>query len=426
MVAGEILRTVVPEIELGNIAAVIGVGETSREALVAVRQFLAGVVTALVVEQHGIDIVFAELARIAHGAFEIGRLFAEFARRDVVEELLPVAGDIHNQVAVVVAPRGRIVVIGRLAAPHETGVRTVESKGHTGPQTRGDEFQVLLERSLALDLGIGKTLVAGLRGQRPGILVAVLAGNLSVGIDGRMDERRRVEGYVEQVLDVVVDLVLPLQVAADVDFQQRGFGDVHIDVRTDIVTGQLGRTIPRLAVVALHDAPLVVDRGRDIVAQHGRTAVDIDVHALVPGMFLRDGVDPVDIGIEVRIVPGFREADLLLRERPRDAAVRRDGVHNLHIGGCIDEFRELRRLAHGDLVTQRDFRRSHLAAFGVDQDHTVGTPHAVDGTRGGILQDRERLDLGRVHVVERTLDAVDQHQRRGASGEGADAANPKV
>ena len=153
--------------------------------------------------------MFAELARIAHGAFEIGRLFAEFARRDVVEELLPVAGDIHNQVAVVVAPRGRIVVIGRLAAPHETGVRTVESKGHTGPQTRGDEFQVLLERSLALDLGIGKTLVAGLRGQRPGILVAVLAGNLSVGIDGRMDERRRVEGYVEQVLDVVVDLVLP-------------------------------------------------------------------------------------------------------------------------------------------------------------------------------------------------------------------------
>ena len=34
VVAGEILRTVVPEIKLGNIAAVIGVGETSREALV--------------------------------------------------------------------------------------------------------------------------------------------------------------------------------------------------------------------------------------------------------------------------------------------------------------------------------------------------------------------------------------------------------
>ena len=143
-------------------------------------------------------------------------------------------------------------------------------------------------------------------------------------------------------------------------------------------------------------------------------------------MFLRDGVDPVDIGIEVRIVPGFREADLLLRERQRDAAVRRDGVHDLHIGGRIDEFRKLRRLAHGDLVTQRDFRRSHLAALGVDQDHTVGTPHAVDSARGGILQDRERLDLGRVHVVERTLDAVDQHQRRGASGEGADAANPEI
>lgn len=54
-----------------------------------------------------------------------------------------------------------------------------------------------------------------------------------------MDERRRVEGYVEQVLDVVVDLVLPLQVAADVDFQQRGFGDVHIDVRTDVVAVSL-------------------------------------------------------------------------------------------------------------------------------------------------------------------------------------------
>ena len=143
-------------------------------------------------------------------------------------------------------------------------------------------------------------------------------------------------------------------------------------------------------------------------------------------MFLRNGVDPVDIGIEVRVVAGLREADLLLGERQRDTAVRRDGVHDLHISRRIDELREFRRLAHGNLVTQRDFRRPHLAALGVDKDHAIGSPHAVDGARGGILEDRERLDLGRVHVVERTLDAVDQHQRRSASGESADAANPEI
>ena len=89
----------------------------------------------------------------------------------------------------------------------------------------------------------------------------------------------------------------------------------------------------------------------------------------------------------------------------------------------------VRRLQEpGDLLEtgrgrQRDGGLADLAAAGRDENDAVRAPHAEDGRGGGVFQDRDVLDLVRVDLAERTLDAIDQHERFRAV-ERTDAADP--
>ena len=169
----------------------------------------------------------------------------------------------------------------------------------------------------------------------------------------------------------------------------------------------------------------MVVRTRQRVAQTLATTRHIQVHTRAVRHISRDGIYPVHIGVQVRVVAVVGLHYLVFREGTT-VGVGAEVVQQVHVLCRTDELRQLRRrrerLLHTDIYT----RRSHRTTLRVNQYHAVCTAHTVHCGSRRVFQHGECLYLGRVNVVERTLHTIHQHQRRSVSRERRYTTNPEV
>ena len=123
-------------------------------------------------------------------------------------------------------------------------------------------------------------------------------------------------------------------------------------------------------------------------------------------------VRPLAVGIGVGIDGGH-------------ARVHGSFVHHQCIGRGIEHIAALPRLLPtvGEVVVHRNLAQP--PALGGDDDHTIGRPCTVDGTRGGVFEHFHALDVAGVDVVNVAFHghSVDDEERIGVV-DGAHTAHP--
>ena len=197
---------------------------------------------------------------------------------------------------------------------------------------------------------------------------------------------------------------------AHVDCEGEVARDLGIDVPTHVVALEV-RVAQDTVLVHQTDARIVFHlvrtaRHRDVVlVRQTELLVDLrqpvrvaqNAHLLHPGQILRRPVGGQVVQLAGLVVP----VDVVL------------GVEHLGHGGVLRE---------GDRAVVGDRGEALRSRLGGDQNHAVGSAHAVDGGRCGVLEHRHRGDVVRVEVVEGALHTVDDAQRARIV-EGAEAAH---
>ena len=92
-------------------------------------------------------------------------------------------------------------------------------------------------------------------------------------------------------------------------------------------------------------------------------------------------------------------------------------VHNLHVLLGIQRGRTLGGVAPSDISVVRSLNLTNLSLLGGHQNHTVGSTGTIDGSRGGVLQHVDALDVSGVQTVQTVVgcscrDTVDDQQWR--------------
>ena len=342
------------------------------------------------------------------------------------QELRAVFQDRVHQVTLIITTARRTVVVRRLAA-RDIGMRkVVVRERYFRAQTRGDELQVLLYGKQTLYLAARTAVVTVLRTHRPRVVaVGRSQGNSTVGIDGRVHKRRSLEGFLKHLIRARVALAQHLQVTTHIETQHRGLRYIQVHIRTQVEAVQTRCRAVRQGLVHSHDTFLTVVRTRQRVAQTLATTRHIQVHTRAVRHIVGDGIYPIYIGVQVRVVAAICLEDLVFREGTT-IGVGAEVVEQVHVLCRTDKLRQLRRrrerLLHTDIYT----RRSHRTTLRVNQYHAVGTAHTVHSRSRRVFQHRERLYLCGVNVVERTLHTIHQHQRRSVARERRYTTNPEV
>ena len=136
------------------------------------------------------------------------------------------------------------------------------------------------------------------------------------------------------------------------------------------------------------DTVLIVVSARDVVVRAVARARDRELVVLQQRRIVIYGIEPVHIRLAQQVVVLARgEAYLLL---VLDTLGR---VHQVPV--VLRQLRESELHAVGDAGL-----RGHTSALGRDDDHAVRGAGAVDRCRRGVLEHRDRLDIGGVDGVE--------------------------
>ena len=150
------------------------------------------------------------------------------------------------------------------------------------------------------------------------------------------------------------------------------------------------------------DAFLVVVASRNVVVRLFGGSRDREFVVLEQGVVAENLVEPVHVGLAQQgVVLAFGQPDLLF---VLDAL---GGVHQVPV--AVGELRDTELHAVVD-----DRTVGHAPAFGRDDHHAVGGACAVDRGRGGVLEDGEAFDVGRIDRIEirrRDHDAVEDEER---------------
>lgn len=143
---------------------------------------------------------------------------------------------------------------------------------------------------------------------------------------------------------------------------------------------------------------------------------DAQIVPLMGSRVLEKDLAPISIRVMIGILRilgcvGVDEFLRVLRERAGCSIVVLQVIHDPHpvhgIGklgtgsGLVDGVEIV--VIHGELVL--------LGTFGRDQDNTGGSPGSVDGSRRGVLEDRDVLNILGCDIVQGTRDSVDDDQR---------------
>ena len=454
----EVLRAVVAEVELHQVAVVIPIGKTSGETLLAVRKHLVLIIGGLivdllllVVDEQGVDVVFAERARIfdlplqrdltvtvpPRGGSQIGRSGRADALQVVVESPVAVVGIV-----------GHFVIIGRKRTVSRRIGLVVERDHAPNLQSLGDEIEVLVHREgrgdvlrMALSVSaaqqgiridVRRTTVPR-RGISENRVVEILHG--AFGIDGRESDRIGAHRIVEQVFHLFDGTVPEKQLRVHLQTHAGRSGELRADVGLEKVFLRIDVGVEFRLRGLLQDTVFVEDRSIEEIVDHLAAAPHIEIHVLVDRKILEKHRIPVIVGIDVGIEPVARARDLLVRKVLHISFARRGAgaqrlVVVLHVSHAVGDVLHARRHRNARLETNVDRHLLRLAAvFGGNDHYAVGAARTVERRGRGVAQDRKRLDrLGR-NVVEHLRDdlhAVENQQRRFVSPEGRDAANPEI
>ena len=440
LAAAEVFRTVQTEVQVDEVGVAESVGEASREALVTLGDGIHRAVGTRfdrafeVVEEQAADAVVAEGAVVVDLGVEV--------------ELAPVPclgvvlyggfGNLlrEHQLTVLVAFAGQVEGRHAVAAFAEEVLRIPRS-GSLGAQSLGDHVERLLHADVEERAALVLHGVARIVEQHVGrdVAVGTRGGQLAARIAQRVHQRRGLglripEPVGQRGVQPAVGLaharaLVHRHVGRGTQVDLRGLREVDVDVRAEVV----GVVADALVVFAVAEA--LVGRALLRHAQTGEVAGDASaaLHAEVLRMLERDGVEdlllPVDVGVEVGVET---VADDLHLRVVIDAAHARSGggfVGHFGILQGADVFGQAAQLGDGVVRTEGDLELLLLAALGCYENHAVGTAAAVYGRCGGILEDRETLDVGGVDLAQVALQAVDEHQGAAVGAERADTADPE-
>ena len=156
----------------------------------------------------------------------------------------------------------------------------------------------------------------------------------------------------------------------------------------------------------------LVAQGRAVILKHNlpaRHGVGHLLPAFLQQVFISvqvtDGilvgiVRPIHRAVTARVIDVGQASSRIHTPQPPEA----DEVLGIHV------LVSLAGKVHAALEFIRYLGMASLAFLGLYQDDTVVGTRAVDGSRSGILQHLDRLNVGRVDVVHRTHHPVDHHQ----------------
>ena len=235
------------------------------------------------------------------------------------------------------------------------------------------------------------------------------AVTLHLGVDHRAHGHDPVERVARAVHQVVLDARIP--------------GDVGRNLQP-VLEQRAGRVDAEVILVVLRafeDAVLPQVAHRQRVGQLVGAAVELHV-VVVQDRGLEVEVGPVAVGVERRIVALAEMLDVALAVTGLLARVEARLVVEVHVIDRSEQVGIAGHLLDRDVSVVLDLQAARTAFLRGDEDDAVGGLVAVDGGRGGVFQDRHRLDVLGVHLVERRFESVDDDQRRRIV-ERADAAH---
>ena len=231
-------------------------------------------------------------------------------------------------------------------------------------------------------------------------LLTLLAGILR-------DERRRREIDVVQN-GLVHRLGLFLRVAANEHVDEHH--DVLVEVHRRV--GAHGESLEPVVHHLVHTL-LIEVLGRQGETRGRITARNGEVMLVNRRGFAHRLLHPVGAGIVDRIASFAGDLNLLGSIFVHSRRVARRLVDVIHIGRPVDEIGQVNRLLNTEIAVVRHRNLTGRSALGRDEDNAVTGLRAVDRRRGGVFENRHRLDGRGIELVHVELEAVDQHQRVG-------------
>ena len=359
----EVLRAVVAEIGLHQIALVESVGDAAGQTLLAIGQH--GVLLRvgdvhhallLVVDQRGAHVVFLvkgavivqlhlkgqlAVAVLAARGAQIGR-----ARVGRFAHVAVIARIVDAVIGQLVQERRERAVDGRIDA-------VVEGRHSRRAQALGDEPEILIHGQR--------------RGEMAAELVAVPAAQLGIGIGeqtavpgvGHAEAREGVGRFagqrgrefaghgrqriLEEVGDVLDRRMAVVQLGVHFQRHARRRRGVGRDVGLEEVLLRVDVRVVFRNIGLADDAVLVIGRGVEEIVELLGTARHVEVEILVERSVLEEHVVPVDVGIDIRIEPQPRTHDLLVAVTRRTSARETGLVVGLHEGDAVGDFGHARR-----------------------------------------------------------------------------------
>ena len=318
-----------------------------------------------------------------------------------------------------------VIAVGHFTGPERIGVQYLGHSLVLGVRTSVVERGVVLDAERKLNIG-----------KDSGVDV------VSPVVTGHPVEEIKIVAAIVALLRILHPAIFPVVVRIYSRSGAGHIGEVEIrklaatlvapDSGTDLqplchLTGNVGAELELLGPGVGDDA-WVVDVGhRDEIFCASVGAVGRKVVLLVYS-FLIDRVHPVGVrigdivrvaglGDSVRILGLLSpQVDHRLRERKDSVHILRRLIHKRHIISVVGDHLELVRwLVDGHHSTVGD---AHLACglasvLCGDEHYTVRAPVSVDGAGSSVLQHGHGLDVIRVHVGDRSLEAIDDDKRVG-------------
>ena len=410
---GEVLRAVVAEVIVDEVAVLVVIRSLSGQTLVLARdrvldvgaQVLGGDLLVLGVLHVGAEVVGVE-ERAVPMEQQVEELAAPAAVRRRLRHVAGTLQQVEVELSGLRVARAGTVEGGQPVVLDGVLIVGVESEASGEVEALGDEREVLLQGDVGLDVVLPLVVIARLGRRDPRVdvvlvdgahldavdrldVVGALGGIVAVAVDDG-----REEGVVAEELPpdlVVADArrVALVEVAADAELQQGGLRHVDVDVHAIVpalVVGVGVIFVLQRVVGLVHTLVLGVGH-RDVVAGRLATAAEVEVGAIAHGAVLEQEVLPVDVGVEVGVesLADDVELDGLIEhaEVAGDAGL----VEIVGILEAVDELGGDGAGVVGRFHLAVDLHLAGLTVLGGDEDDAVSTLGAVDGRGRGVLQD---------------------------------------
>ena len=280
--------------------------------------------------------------------------------------------------------------------------------------------QILLEGHVSKEQAVVVLVVRGstglahrVLGPRPGGVCA--AGKIPVGIHhGERRGRDRVD-HIPRI-DVGTRTVVLHQHTQQVDAHVRRRGQVDVQVEAHVAANIFVLRAVALVHLGAVDEALVGDQVQHgEIAQTTLAAAELDVEIVGRSRVLEHLVHPVHARIDIGILAALQSGKLVVVVLWRQAIGHTGLIDGQTVGIAVHEPGLVDQLVEHMVIGEAHHTGVGRTTLGRQQDRTVDAPVAVQGRRRRILQDRHALHLFRRHAPDRTLDTVDQHQRRGVA-----------